>query len=172
MPRVDRRVQILIGFAVALAIAVGAVLIGQSGGNDDGGSGGGVGDCTAEGSGEKPAVEVTGTEPPTELETEDLEVGDGPEAKLGDQITVNYVGVLFDDCKQFDASYDSGQPATFPLEQGGLIDGWVQGIPGMKVGGRRQLTIPADLAYGESGQPPDIPPNAALVFVIDLVATK
>jgi peptidylprolyl isomerase len=171
MPPVDRRVQILIGFAVVLAIAVGAVLIGQSGGDDEGG-GGGVGDCTAEGSGEKPAVEVAGTEPPAELETEDLEVGDGPEAKLGDSITVNYVGVLFDDCTQFDASYDSGQPATFPLEEGGLIDGWVQGIPGMKVGGRRQLTIPAELAYGEAGQPPDIPPNAALVFVIDLVSLK
>ena len=168
----DRRIQILIGFAVILAIAVGAVVIGQSGGDDggDGGGGGGVGDCTAEGSGEKPAVEVTGTEPPTELGIDDLEVGDGPAAKLGDQITVDYVGVLFDDCSQFDASYDSGQPATFGLEQGGLIDGWVQGIPGMKVGGRRQLTIPADLAYGPEGQPPDIPPDAALVFVIDLVS--
>ena len=166
----DRRVQILIGFAAVLAIAVGAVLIGQSGGDD--GDGGSVGDCTAEGSGEKPAVEVTGTEPPTELETEDLEVGDGPEAQLGDSITVNYVGILFDDCSQFDASYDTGQPATFELTQGGLIDGWVQGIPGMKVGGQRQLTIPAELAYGEAGQPPDIPPDAALVFVIDLVSIK
>lgn len=168
----DRRVQILIGFAAVLAIAVGVVVIGQSGGDDDDGGGGGVGDCTAEGSGEKPAVEVTGTEPPTELETEDIEVGDGAEAKVGDEITVDYVGVLFDDCSQFDASYDTGQPATFPLEQGGLIDGWVQGIPGMKVGGQRKLTIPAELAYGAAGQPPDIPPDAALVFVIDLVSLK
>jgi peptidylprolyl isomerase len=167
---VDRRIQILIGFAAILAIAVGAVLIGQSGGDDEGSAS--VGDCTAPGSGEKPAVEVTGTEPPTELETEDIKVGNGREVKVGDSITVNYVGVLFDDCSQFDASYDSGQPATFELTQGGLIDGWVQGIPGMKVGGQRKLTIPADLAYGAQGQPPDIPPDAALVFVIDLVSVK
>lgn len=168
----DRRIQILIGFAAILAIAVVAVVVGQSGGDDDGGGGGGGGGCTAEGSGEKPAVEVPEGDPPAELVSEDLEVGDGREAKEGDSITVDYVGVLYDDCSQFDASFDSGQPATFDLVQGGLIDGWVQGIPGMKEGGRRQLVIPADLAYGEAGQPPDIPPDAALVFVIDLISVK
>jgi len=168
---VDRRIQILIGFAAILAIAVVAVVIGQSGGDDDGGSGDG-GDCTAEGSGEKPAVEVPAGPAPSELKSEDLKVGTGPAAKAGDQVTVNYVGVLFDDCTQFDASYDNGQPFPFALGSGSVIPGWDQGVAGMKVGGRRQLTIPPDLAYGAQGQPPTIPPDATLVFVIDLISIK
>ena len=168
----DRRIQILIGFAAVLVIAVGAILIGQSGGDDDGGGSGDGGDCAAEGSGEKPAVEVPAGPAPSELQSEDLKVGTGPEAKAGDQVTVNYVGVLFDDCTQFDASYDNGQPFPFALGSGSVIPGWDQGVPGMKVGGRRQLTIPPDLAYGAQGQPPTIPPDATLVFVIDLVSIK
>ena len=82
---------------------------------------------------------------------------------------VNYVGVLYRGGKVFDASWKRGEPTTFALEQGKLIAGWTQGIPGMKVGGRRELIIPAALAYGAKGSPPSIPPSAPLVFVIDLL---
>ncbi|MGI8726420.1 MAG: FKBP-type peptidyl-prolyl cis-trans isomerase [Solirubrobacterales bacterium] len=100
--------------------------------------------------------------------TNDIVEGDGPEAKAGDDISVQYVGVLYDDGMQFDASWDNGMPFDFPLGGRQVIPGWDEGIEGMKVGGRRQLTIPPDLAYGEEGRP-GIPPNATLVFVVDLL---
>ncbi len=116
----------------------------------------------------KPEIPAPTGEPPTELVKEDIVVGKGRAAKEGDQVTVHYVGVNFSTGDQFDASWDGGAPATFQLAQGQLIDGWVQGMKGMKVGGRRKLTIPAELAYGAQGSPPAIPPNETLVFVIDL----
>ena len=96
--------------------------------------------------------------------------GTGPAAKAGSTVTVQYVGVLYKNGKQFDASWDdgSGKPVSLPLT--GVIPGWQQGIPGMKVGGRRELIIPASLGYGAAGSPPKIPPNSPLVFVIDLHA--
>ena len=108
---------------------------------------------------------------PTRLVVKDIIKGTGPEAKVGGSVTVNYVGVLYHGGKEFDASWKRGEPATFSLEPGKLIAGWTQGIPGMKVGGRRELIIPAALAYGAKGSPPTIPPNAPLVFVIDLLST-
>jgi FKBP-type peptidyl-prolyl cis-trans isomerase len=108
---------------------------------------------------------------PAKLVVKDLIKGTGAEAQLGKSITVNYVGVLYHGGKMFDASWKRGEPATFSLEKGKLIAGWTQGIPGMKVGGRRELIIPAALAYGAKGSPPSIPPNAPLVFVIDLLGT-
>jgi len=108
---------------------------------------------------------------PTKLIVKDIIKGTGPEAKAGGSVTVNYVGVLYKGGKEFDASWKRGEPATFSLEPGRLIPGWTQGIPGMKVGGRRELIIPAALAYGAKGSPPTIPPNAPLVFVIDLLGT-
>jgi peptidylprolyl isomerase len=102
--------------------------------------------------------------------TKDLIKGTGAEAKLGDSITVNYVGYLYKTGKVFDASWKRGEPSTFTLENGSLIEGWTKGIPGMKVGGRRELIIPASLAYGTKGTS-GIPPNSPLVFVIDLLAT-
>jgi peptidylprolyl isomerase len=102
------------------------------------------------------------------LEIKDLITGTGPEAKAGASVTVNYVGVLFKGGKVFDASWKRGEPSTFSLS--GVIPGWTKGIPGMKVGGRRELVIPAALAYGANGSLPAIPPNAPLVFVIDLLA--
>lgn len=123
-------------------------------------------------SGDKPEVQVPEGDPPTKLEVEDLKQGDGAEAKTGDELTVQYVGVDFDSGEEFDSSYDSGQPFTFKLGSGNVIPGWDQGLEGMKVGGQRQLVIPPDLAYGPQGQPPDIAPNATLVFVIDLVDVK
>ncbi len=118
----------------------------------------------------KPVVTVPGTPPPTTLQISDLVVGTGQAAKEGDTITVQYVGVSYSTKQQFDASWDRGQPATFPLQQGQLIDGWVKGIPGMKVGGRRQLIIPPDMAYGANPPPGgQIAANDTLIFVIDLV---
>jgi len=118
--------------------------------------------------GEKPTIEVPkGAEPPSELTIEDLKEGDGAEAKAGTTISVNYVGSLFKDGSVFDNSWDRGEPISFPLGAGQVIPGWDQGFEGMKVGGRRVLVIPSDLAYGPTGQGP-IGPDEALVFVVDL----
>jgi peptidylprolyl isomerase len=102
--------------------------------------------------------------------TKDLIVGTGPEAKAGDTVTVNYVGVLYRGGKEFDASWKRKEPFTFELGAGKVIKGWDQGVVGMKVGGRRELIIPAELGYGAAGSPPTIPPNSALIFVVDLLA--
>jgi peptidylprolyl isomerase len=107
---------------------------------------------------------------PTKLETKELIVGTGAEAKAGDTVTVNYVGVLYKGGKEFDASWKRNEPFSFTLGKGQVIPGWDQGIPGMKVGGRRELIIPAELAYGAKGSPPTIPPNAPLIFVVDLLS--
>jgi peptidylprolyl isomerase len=107
---------------------------------------------------------------PTTLVSKDLIVGTGPEAKPGQSVTVNYVGALYSTGKVFDASWKRHEPFAFMLGKGQVITGWDQGIAGMKVGGRRELIIPAPLAYGAKGSPPAIPPNAALVFVVDLLA--
>jgi peptidylprolyl isomerase len=109
--------------------------------------------------------------PPTKLEKKDLIVGTGKEAKSGETVTVNYVGVLYKGGKEFDASWKRNEPFQFKLGQGQVIKGWDQGVAGMKVGGRRELVIPAELAYGKAGSPPSIPPNAPLVFVVDLLGT-
>lgn len=117
----------------------------------------------------KPKVTVPTGSPPTELVVEDLIEGSGASAKAGDQVTVQYVGVGFDSRSEFDASWDRGEPFSFQLGAEEVIPGWDQGIAGMKAGGQRQLMIPADLAYGETGSPPAIKPNEALVFVVDLL---
>jgi len=109
--------------------------------------------------------------PPSQLVVQDLVVGKGKKAAEGDLVSVQYVGVLFDNGKEFDASWKGarpGRPFQFPLGSGQVIPGWDQGVPGMRVGGRRKLIIPADLAYGAQGYPPAIPANAALIFDIDL----
>jgi peptidylprolyl isomerase len=118
----------------------------------------------------KPVVAVPTGPAPAHLVTKDLVVGTGPTAAAGQTITVNYVGVLYKGGKQFDASWDRNQTFTTPLSNGSVIPGWVQGIAGMKVGGRRMLIIPPNLAYGATGQPPTIPANATLVFVVDLLS--
>jgi peptidylprolyl isomerase len=114
------------------------------------------------------APKATGAAP-KDLQASDVVVGKGPEAKAGDKVTVQYVGQLFSNGKEFDTSWKKGSPPfEFTLSGGQVIRGWDQGIPGMKVGGRRVLVIPADLAYGEAGSPPKIPANAPLIFVVDL----
>ncbi len=117
---------------------------------------------------QKPKVEKPAGKPPKQLEVEDLAQGSGAEAQAGSQLTVQYVGVSFKSGKQFDASWDNGQPFPFQLGAGMVIPGWDQGLVGMKVGGRRKLTIPPELAYGPAGSGP-IGPNETLVFVIDLL---
>jgi peptidylprolyl isomerase len=117
----------------------------------------------------KPKVSVPSGAPPAQLETKELEDGTGPEAKAGDDVTVQYVGVNYKNGQEFDSSWSRNEPYTFPLGAGEVILGWDQGIEGMKVGGRRELIIPPELAYGEAGYPPSIAPNETLVFVIDLL---
>jgi peptidylprolyl isomerase len=116
----------------------------------------------------KPKITVPKGAPPKQLVVKDLVAGTGEAAKSGDEVEVQYVGVLFKGGKQFDASWDRGQPFDFTLGQGDVIKGWDQGIVGMRLGGRRELIIPASLGYGAAGQPPKIPANSALVFVVDL----
>ena len=109
---------------------------------------------------------------PKKLVVKDLIKGTGKVAGTSSSVTVNYVGALYANGKIFDASWNRHQPFTAQLgPTGNVIKGWLQGIPGMRVGGRRELIIPASLAYGASGSPPAIPPNAALVFVVDLLST-
>jgi peptidylprolyl isomerase len=117
----------------------------------------------------KPKVTIPKGKAPKELVVKDLIEGKGPAAKQGDPLTVHYVGVLHKNGEEFDTSYQPGrQPFQLQLGAGQVIPGWDQGLAGMKVGGRRRLIIPPDLAYGPSGQPPTIPGNATLVFVVDL----
>lgn len=103
-----------------------------------------------------------------ELKSEDLVVGEGAEAKTGDTIRVHYVGTLSDGT-EFDSNSEGEVPLEFTLGQGGVIQGWDQGIPGMKVGGKRKLSIPSDLAYGKAGNPPVIGPDEPLFFEVELV---
>ena len=117
----------------------------------------------------KPEVSVPKGKPPKKLQVKDLAPGSGPAAQPGQNVQVQYVGVSYTNGRQFDASWDRGEPFSFQLGAGQVIPGWDQGVAGMKVGGRRQLTIPPELGYGEQGQPPDIPPNETLIFVIDLL---
>jgi FKBP-type peptidyl-prolyl cis-trans isomerase len=117
----------------------------------------------------KPKIPKATGAAPKNLKVEDLIEGKGPAAKAGDKISVRYVGTLYDNNKEFDSSWKRGKaPFQLTLGQGQVIQGWDQGLVGMKVGGRRRLTIPPDLAYGAQGQPPTIPANSTLVFDVDL----
>ena len=122
---------------------------------------------------EKPTVEIPADTPPSyQLELEDLTVGDGDEAASGHIVEVHYVGVSWKSGQQFDASWDRGDTFKFGLGKGQVIAGWDQGVAGMKVGGRRELIIPPELAYGPAGSPPAIGPNETLIFVVDLLEVK
>ena len=122
---------------------------------------------------QKPQVDVpSGQEPPSTLEVEDISVGEGEEATSGNTVEVHYVGVSWATGKQFDASWDRGDTFRFGLGRGQVIQGWDQGVQGMKVGGRRRLTIPPDLAYGSRGAGGAIGPDETLVFVVDLVGVR
>ncbi|MDT9692882.1 FKBP-type peptidyl-prolyl cis-trans isomerase [Streptomyces sp. P9(2023)] len=118
---------------------------------------------------EKPEVDFPGGEPPADLEIKDIWEGDGEVAEAGDLVKVHYVGVAFSTGEEFDASWNRGTPLDFPLGAGRVIQGWDQGVAGMKVGGRRQLVIPAKLGYGDRGAGNAIAPGETLIFVCDLV---
>lgn len=121
----------------------------------------------------KPTVEVpAGQAPSYQLELEDLIDGDGDEARAGQIVEVHYVGVAWSDGRQFDASWDRGETFKFGLGRGQVIAGWDQGVAGMRVGGRRRITIPPMLGYGKRGAGNVIGPDETLVFVVDLIAVR
>lgn len=155
---------IFVGVLLAGAV-IAAIIVLATGGDDESAS-------TSTSTDTKPTVEVPEGEPPKELEIEDITEGEGAEAQPGDTVSVQYVGVNYSDGSEFDASWDRGEPFEFQLGAGGVIPGWDEGVVGMKEGGRRQLVIPPELGYGRQGQPPDIPPNETLVFVIDLLEVR
>ena len=117
----------------------------------------------------KPDVTVPKGAPPKKLVVKEIEKGSGEEAVAGDEVTVQYVGVDYKNGEEFDSSWSRSEPFPFTLGEGQVIPGWDQGVAGMKVGGRRELIIPPELAYGKTGSPPAIGPNETLVFVIDLL---
>lgn len=120
----------------------------------------------------KPVVPKQTGAPPKKLVVKDIVVGKGKAAKKGDKLSMQYVGVLYKGGQQFDASWDNGSPFDFTLGQGNVIKGWDQGLVGIKPGGRRELIIPPNLAYGAQGQPPTIPPNSPLVFIVDALSVS
>jgi peptidylprolyl isomerase len=120
----------------------------------------------------KPDVTIPEGAAPDELKVEDLVVGTGADATAGKTVDVHYVGVGWSTRTQFDASWDRGSTFSFPLGAGRVIKGWDQGVAGMKVGGRRRLTIPARLGYGDRGAGRDIKPGETLVFVVDLLGVN
>jgi peptidylprolyl isomerase len=119
---------------------------------------------------ERPTIARPAGDIPFELGIDDLVVGEGEEARGGHTVTVHYVGVAFSTGDEFDASWNRGEPFRFKLGKGQVIPGWDQGVAGMRVGGRRQLTIPSAMAYGARGAGGVIDPHEPLVFVVDLLA--
>jgi peptidylprolyl isomerase len=119
---------------------------------------------------ERPEVEPPEGDIPFALGLDDLVVGDGAEATAGKKVTVHYVGVAFRTGEEFDASWNRGRPFEFRLGKGQVIPGWDQGVAGMRVGGRRRLTVPSALAYGARGAGGVIAPHEPLVFVVDLLS--
>jgi peptidylprolyl isomerase len=119
---------------------------------------------------DRPEIDFPSGEPPASLEITDIWEGDGAVAKPGDTVSVHYVGVAFSTGEEFDASWNRGEPLAFALGAGRVIAGWDQGITGMRVGGRRQLVIPPDLAYGDRGAGGAIAPGETLIFVCDLIS--
>ena len=117
---------------------------------------------------ERPVISVPPTDTPTELVVEDHVIGNGPEAVTGCQVSVDYVGVSWSTGQEFDASWNRGAPLAFTLGVGQVIAGWDQGVSGMRVGGRRTITIPPDLGYGAAGAGGVIAANETLIFTVDL----
>ena len=152
----DPRVRFLVGALVVLAIVIGGgFALGLFGVDNS--------DLST-----KPVIKAGSGDPPTEVVIEDIVEGTGPAARTGDTVDVQYVGALFEDGSEFDSSWSRGQePFTVTLGQGQVIEGWEEGLIGIRKGGRREIVIPSDLAYGPTGQPPSIPPDAALIFVVD-----
>ena len=121
---------------------------------------------------DKPEIEFFDPEPPAELVITEVTVGDGAEATAGSNVSVHYVGVAHSTGEEFDASYNRGAPLQFRLGVGQVIQGWDNGVQGMKVGGRRQLVIPPHLGYGDRGAGGVIKPGETLIFVVDLLGVS
>jgi peptidylprolyl isomerase len=157
---------VLLTIVLCLALALAGC------GGSDGSSSGSAetsADAPAESINKKPVVEVPTGPPPKELEEIELIEGTGPEAKAGDNVTVQYVLVDYKSGKEIESSWERNEPFPFTLGSSSVIPGWEQGVEGMKAGGRRELIIPPELAYGAAGSPPTIKPNATLIFVVDMV---
>ena len=120
----------------------------------------------------KPEITIPAGEPPVELIIEEIEIGDGAEAVAGQNVEVHYVGVAWSNGQEFDSSWSRNDTFEFGLGRQQVIAGWDQGVAGMKIGGRRRLTIPPHLGYGARGAGGAIGPNETLVFVVDLIGTK
>jgi peptidylprolyl isomerase len=175
MPAVSRGRLLIFALCALMALAVAGC------GSSDDSSTSTTGDATGSSSPSsdvstnlkaKPKVTVPSGAAPKKLEEVEVVEGDGTEAKAGDQVTVQYVGVGYDSEEEFDSSWSRNEPFSFSLGAGEVIKGWDQGIVGMKEGGRRELVIPANLAYGPTGSPPVIGPNETLIFVVDLLAVE
>lgn len=121
---------------------------------------------------ERPEIDFIEGPPPAELEVTDIKIGEGAQAGHGSTVDVHYVGVAFSNGEEFDASWNRGTPLSFRLGASQVIQGWDQGVMGMRVGGRRKLVIPPHLAYGQRGAPGTIAPNETLIFVCDLVGVR
>ncbi len=129
-------------------------------------------EASAGGKKTKPTVTVPKGVSSKKYAFKELEEGTGATAKKGDEVTVQYVGVGYDSEEEFDSSWSRNEPFSFTLGGGEVIKGWEQGVEGMKVGGRRELLLPPNLAYGAAGSPPNIGPNETLIFVIDLLSVS
>ncbi|WP_229401500.1 FKBP-type peptidyl-prolyl cis-trans isomerase [Micromonospora okii] len=121
---------------------------------------------------DKPDIGPIEGAPPADLVIEDITVGDGPEAQVGQRASVHYVGVAHSTGGEFDSSWNRGEPFEFPLGAGRVITGWDRGVVGMRVGGRRKLTIPPHLGYGNQGAGGLIKPGETLIFVVDLLGVR
>lgn len=164
------------GAFLTVVLCVALALSACGGSSSSSSSSGGESSSSAKSSEEslktKPKVTVPSGAPPTQLEEKEIVEGTGAEAKAGDEVSVQYVGVGYESEEEFDSSWSRNEPFSFELGAGLVISGWEEGIEGMKVGGRRELIIPSELAYGASPPSSAIGPNEALIFVVDLLAVK
>ncbi len=158
----------MLALCLALAIAVG----GCGGGSDSSSESSGSSESANTDLSKKPVVTVPAGVSPKKFAYKEIVEGTGPVAKSGDKVTVQYVGVGFETEKEFDSSWSRNEPFSFTLGAGEVIKGWDKGVEGMKAGGRRELLIPGELAYGPAGSPPKIGPNETLIFVIDLLEVE
>ena len=170
--RAARRRRIITAVVVAaLVVAVMALIAFFGNKDDEQTSDQAAASTTTAPPADEPEVTIPETPPPTELQSTDIKPGTGAEAQTGDNLQVHYVGKIYATGKEFDSTYD-GDPIDVQLMSPGVIEGWAQGLVGMKAGGRRQLVIPPALGYGPQGDPPTIPANSTLVFVIDLISVQ
>ena len=156
----NRRRLTIAGLIAAAVVVIVVMALVSAGDDEEGAPTAAPGECD-----ESPQTLDSG------VVVEDLECGDGEEAERGDLVTVHYTGTL-ENGRQFDSSRDRGEPFPLRLGAGMVIPGWEEGLPGMRVGGTRELTIPPELGYGEAGRPPEIPPNSTLVFEIELLEVE